>query len=108
MTEAEIYLKFDSYEFRRVKQHSSTNGVIYADKKWIGKDALIIPVPYDISDKMIERCKNKDGIYEICIPINAFFTKQMKDANSVSRVYLPFDFIGADCIIVEAPKIEYF
>ena len=101
-----IHLRFKEYEFRRAK--SINNGaVIYTSKEWIGKTATLIPVPYDVNDKMIEHCKDENNVYEVALPTHHIVNKTIADGGNIGRAYVPKEFIGYDFIIIETPPTTY-
>lgn len=104
--EITVKLKFKNYEFRRAKAIGS-GGVIYTTTDWIGKNVSLIPVPYDVTDKMIEKHRNHDGTIEISIPSTHIINKEIKDGTNVGRAYIPKDYIGYDFLIIETPPINY-
>ena len=106
MNEIIISLQFKEYEFRRAKRVGDS-AVIYTTKEWIGKNVSLIPVPYNVTDKMIEKCKNEDGTYELSIPSTHIINKKIIDGSNVGRAYVPKEFIGYDVIIIETPPIDY-
>ena len=106
MNEIILTLRFKEYEFRRAKPVGS-GGVIYTTKDWIGKNVSLIPVPYDVTDKMIEKHRNHDGIIEISLPSPHIINKEIKDGTNVGRAYIPKDYIGYDFLIIETPPITY-
>lgn len=101
-----INLQFKEYEFRRAKAIGS-GGVIYTTKDWIGKNVSLIPVPYDVTDKMIEKHRNHDGTIEISILSTHIINKEIKDGTNVGRAYIPKYYIGYDFLIIETPPINY-
>ena len=58
MNEININLKFNEYEFRRVKTMGG-KPIIYVDKEWVGEDVIILPVPLNITDRWIENTRPK-------------------------------------------------
>lgn len=107
MTELVIRLKFDKYDLCRVKPFNKV-GIAYPSVEWIGKDVLVIPVTYVISEKIIERNLEDDGYYYLQMETDTIIHKNVKNGKSVGRIYVPKELIGADVLIVDAPKIEYF
>ena len=106
MNEIILTLRFKEYEFRRAKAIGS-GGVIYTTTNWIGKNVSLIPVPYDVTDKMIEKHRNHDGTIEISMPSTHIINKEIKDGTNVGRAYIPKDYIGYDFLIIETPPINY-
>ena len=104
--EITLKLKFKNYELRRAKAIGS-GGIIYTTKDWIGKNVSLIPVPYDVTDKMIEKHRNHDGTIEISLLSTYIINKKIKDGTNVGRAYIPKDYIGYDFLIIETPPITY-
>ena len=103
-----INLQFKKYEFRRVKQMGG-NPVIYTTKDWINKMVLIIPVPYNITDRYIEAQYNEeDEHYNVTIESDIILKKRVIKHNTVGRVYVNKDWGGLDCLIIEAPLLDTF
>lgn len=107
MNEIKINLKFKDYKICKVKPFSNT-AIIYPKKEWIGKRVCAIPLPYTISEKIIERGKNEEDIYELTLQTDAIIPKIVKDGSNVGRCYINQEFVGAEMLIIEAPIIEYY
>lgn len=108
MTEITINLKFKTYEFRRVKNMGS-RVVIYTNKEWINKDVLIIPVPITVTDRWIEKHYDvKTNTYNISFTTNQILPKTIRTSGNIGRAYVPKEWVGLDCIIVEAPILDNF
>jgi len=105
MNDIQLTIRFKEYQLCRVK--ATNQGVAYTHKGWVGKTTTIIPMPYSISEKVIEReCKNDDGTYSIITYANTMITKPIHDGKNVGRVYLPKEWIGLDVLIIEAPNYD--
>lgn len=103
-----INLQFKEYEFRRVK-HMGSNPVVYTTQDWIGKIVLIIPVPYNITDRYIEAQYDKeDECYKVNIESDIILKKRVMKNNKIGRVYVNKDWGGLDCLIIEAPILDNF
>lgn len=103
-----INLQFKEYEFRRVK-HMGTNPVIYTKKDWINKLVLIIPVPYNITDRYIEtQYDEKTETYNVNIESDTILKKIVKKHDNIGRIYVNKDWGGLDCLIIEAPLLDNF
>lgn len=89
------------------------NAVAYTDKSWVGKTVLIIPVPFNITDRWIERQQDFDEtigemVYDVTIESDTIIKKQVGKHNNIGRIYVPKEMIGLDCLIVEAPFLNNF
>ena len=103
-----ILLEFDNYEFRRVKLMGE-NPVLYTKKEWVGKNVLIIPVPFDVTDRLIEAKWDAElHCHRIIIETYTILKKKVGNSRNIGRIYVPKDFIGLDCLIIEAPKLNNF
>lgn len=103
-----INLQFKEYEFRRVK-YMGSNPVIYTTQDWIDKMVLIIPVPYNITDRYIEaQYDEKDECYKVNIESDIILKKRVMKNNRIGRVYVNKDWGGLDCLIIEAPILDNF
>lgn len=107
MNKIQVTIEFDSYKLCRVKPQNNT-GIIYPYKKWIGEMVCAIPVPYIISEKVIERNKDETGKYHLTFKTNEIIHKEVKDNKTTGRIYVPSHLIGADLLVVIAPQIDYF
>lgn len=107
-----IQLSFKEYEFRRVK-YMGGNPVVYTKQDWIGKKALIIPVPLTVTDRWIESHRKEDGTITINIPTDGdIITKKImphgRKENPIGRAYVKQEWGGLDCLIIEAPILDNF
>lgn len=103
MTEITATIRFKDYVFSRVKP--TNNGVAYTPTTWVGKTVNIIPVPYTISEKIIQKEHQKeDGTYEISIPVTQIIIKKIGTGKNVGYAYLPNTWIGLDVLIIETPQ----
>ena len=105
MNEININLKFNEYEFRRVKTMGG-KPIVYVDKDWVGEDVIILPVPLDITDRWIEKHKTEDGYYDITIQTDVIFNKTVSELSNVGGLFIPKEFIGLDVLIIKTPKIQ--
>ena len=110
--EITLKLKFKNYEFRRVK-YMGGNPIIYTKKEWIGKKALIIPVPLTVTDRWIESHRKEDGTITINIPTDGdIITKKImphgRKQKPIGRAYVKQEWGGLDCLIIEAPHLDNF
>lgn len=105
MTTITSTIRFDKYVFSRVKPYSKS-AICYTPTDWVGKQVLIIPVSWQVSDKTIEHSKLEDGTYEFTTHTGEMFIKTISKGSNVGRAYLHQDYIGADVLIVEAPQID--
>ena len=103
MNEININLKFDTYEFRRVKTMGG-KPIIYVGNEWVGKDVIILPVPLDITDRWIEKHKTEDG-YDVNMQTDTIFKKKVSQLSNVGGLYIPKEYIGLDVLIIETPTI---
>lgn len=104
MNEIKTTLKFKEYCFSRVKP--TNNGVAYTPINWCNKKATIIPLPYTISEKIIEKqCKSEEG-YTLTIPTIQILTKTIKEGSNIGYIYLPKEWIGLDVLIIETPHYK--
>ena len=104
MNEININLKFNEYEFRRVKTMGG-KPIVYVDKDWIGEDVIVMPVPLDITDRWIEKHKSEDG-YNVIIQTDTIFRKKVSQLSNVGGLYIPKEYIGMDVLIIKTPKIK--
>ena len=103
-----INLQFKKYEFRRVKLMGG-NPVVYTTKDWINKLVLIIPVPYNITDRYIEaQYDEEDKCYKVTIESDIILKKRVMRNNNIGRVYVNKGWGGLDCLIIEAPLLDNF
>lgn len=108
MTNINIQLTFTDYEFRRVKTMGN-RVVIYIDKSWVGKEVMIIPVPMNITDRLIDSTYDeKTGKHHFCLESNQILVKTVKSSGNIGRVYVPKELLGLDCLIIESPQIDNF
>ena len=107
MIEINAKITFDSYEFRRVKPMGS-NCVLYTKQNLIGKEVCIIPVDMHTTDRWIESQKREDGNYHISLKIREVIRKKVAEGGNTGRVYMPVRYLGVDCIVADAPKLDYF
>ena len=103
MNEININLKFNEYEFRRVKTMGG-KPIVYVDKDWIGEDVIVMPVPLDITDRWIEKHKSEDG-YNVIIQTDTIFRKKVSQLSNVGGLYIPKEYIGMDVLIIKTPII---
>jgi len=106
--EITLKLKFEKYEFRRVK-YMGGNPIIYTKREWIGKKALIIPVPLTVTDRWIESHRQEDGVITINILTDGdIITKKImphgRKENPIGRAYVKQEWGGLDCLIIEKPQ----
>lgn len=91
------------------KAQISFLAVIYTSKEWIGKDVSIIPVPIDVSDRLIEKCyDDENDCYEITIESKWIINKTVNDGGKIGRIYVPKHLLGLDCILIESPILDNF
>lgn len=103
-----INLQFKEYEFRRVKLMGE-NPVVYTTQDWIGKMVLIIPVPYNLTDRYIEdQYDEEEECYKVSIESDIILKKRVMKHNTIGRVYVKKDWGGLDCLIIEAPLLDNF
>ena len=103
-----IQLSFKEYEFRRVK-HMGNNATIYTTGDWINKLVLIIPVPYNITDRYIEAQYDEEkDVYTVGIESDTIIKKKVSRHKDIGRMYVPKELCGLDCIIIEAPYLDNF
>ena len=103
-----IQLSFKEYEFRRVK-YMGGNPVVYTKQDWIDKIVLIIPVPYNVTDRYIEaQYDEKDECYKVNIESDIILKKRVMKHNTIGRVYVKQEWGGLDCLIIEAPILDNF
>ena len=107
-----IHLIFKDYEFRRVKMMGG-NPVLYTTLDWVGKEVLIIPMPFNVTDRYIESLQDFDEtlnetVYDLTVSSDTIIKKTIKNGETVGRVYVPKELIGLDCLIIEAPFLNNF
>lgn len=101
-------IRFKDYQFRRVKAMGK-NPVIYLPKTWVGKYVSIIPMPINITDRLIDKCYDSQlGWYELTVESKCIINKTVTEGGKIGRVYVPKEWIGLDCLIIESPKLENF
>lgn len=102
MNEIMTTATFQEYLFCRVKP--TNDGIVYVPKEWIGKEVSIIPMPYTISEKVIEKeCKTSDG-YIITVPTIQIMSKTIGKGKNVGYMYLPKEWVGLDVLIIKLPN----
>lgn len=104
MNEIKTTLKFKDYCFSRVKP--TNQGVAYAPAEWCGKKVTVTPLPYTISEKVIEKQYKVDDGYELSIPTTTILTKTIKKGANIGYVYLPKEWIGLDVLMIETPNYK--
>ena len=103
-----IQLQFKEYEFRRTKMMGG-NPVLYTTEEWVNKMVLIIPVPFNVTDRLIESTYDiDDECYKIGIESDTILKKRVGRNGNLGRIYVPKDLIGLDCLIIEAPILPNF
>ena len=107
MTRIELNIEFDKYNLLRVKPTTNKTSIIHPSKDFIGKEVCIIPVPYILNDKVIEKNKDENGTYHLKFQTDTIICKEVARHKTIGRVYLPSTLIGADVLVVDAPNVEY-
>lgn len=103
-----IHLEFKDFEFKRVK-HMGDNAVVYTTGDWINKLVLILPVPYNITDRYIEAQYDIDcDCYKVDIETDTIIKKRVGRSKNNGRIYLPKELMGLDCLIIKAPILDNF
>ena len=103
--EIKIQLKFKEYEFRRVKTMGG-KPVAYTTLEWAKKEVIVIPLPFNITDRWIEKQFNQEtGHYEITIESDTILKKRVGTLDNVGRIYIPKEYLGMDVLFIEPPKI---
>lgn len=101
-----ISLTFRDYELRRVKP-TGKRSLVYVRKDWVGKDVMIIPVQLNITDRWIEKHRDKrTGKCYINIKSDRIINKEVKPMKGTGRIYMPNELLGIDVLIIESPIIE--
>ena len=106
MTELKIDLVFDDYQIKRAKPARGSS-VIHVNKRWIGKEVSIVPLPFDIDEKFVEESKDENGLYHLELSVKEVFSKTVSDRKDVGFFYLKESLLGLFFLIVEAPDIVY-
>ena len=106
MTKIEVKIKFKEYQFSRVKPTTGNSAIIYTNTDWINREVIIIPMKLNITDRLIEKTKNKEGNYEMTIETDLILKKTIKEGKNIGRAYLPTELIGLDMLIIPKPQIE--
>ena len=106
MTKIEVKLNFKEYQFSRVKPTTGNSAIIYTNTDWINREVIIIPMKLNITDRLIEKTKNKEGNYEMTIETDLILKKTIKEGKNIGRAYLPTELIGLDMLIIPKPVIE--
>lgn len=103
-----IELEFKDYEFRRVR-HMGDKPVLYTTNDWIGKEVLIIPVPYNITDRLIDASYDEESdSYKVRVKSDTIIKKRVGRSKNIGRIYVPKDLLGLDCLIIKAPILDNF
>ena len=103
-----IELQFKDYEFRRVTRMGEYP-VLYTTGEWINKEVLIIPVPYNVTDRLIEKCYDEElEAYKVSIISDTIIKKRVGKSRDIGRIYVPKDLLGLDCLIIKAPILDNF
>lgn len=85
------------------------NPVIYTTIDWVGKLVLIIPVPFNVTDRYIESTFDIDKeAYDVTIESDTIIKKRVGKSKSIGRIYVPKDLIGLDCLVIESPILDNF
>ena len=106
MTEIKLDLVFDDYQIKRAKPARGSS-VIHVNKRWIGKEVSIIPLPFDVDEKKIDESKRDDGLHHLELDVREIFVKTVSDRKDVGFFYLRESLLGLFFLIVEAPDIVY-
>ena len=94
-------IKFNNYEFRRVKTMGNVP-IVYTKEDWIGKAVCVIPMPITINDRIIEKEKEGDS-YSIEVPLMEIKRMVVRDGKKVGRISVPSSWIGLDVLVIEEP-----
>lgn len=106
MTELKLNLVFDDYQIKRAKPAKGSS-VVHVNKRWIGKEVSIIPLPFDMDESAIEETKDEDGLYHVELQVKEIFSKTVSDRKNVGFFYLKESLLGLYVLIVEAPDLVY-
>lgn len=106
MSELKLDLVFDDYQIKRAKPARGSS-VIHVNKRWIGKEVSIIPLPFDVDEKFIDETKGEDGLYHLELAVKEVFSKTVSDRKDVGFFYLKESLLGLFFLIIEAPDIVY-
>lgn len=85
------------------------NTVIYLPKSWVGKYVSIIPMPVNITDRLIEKGYDHQlEWYELTVETKCIINKNVNEGGNMGRIYVPKEWVGLDCLVIESPKLENF
>lgn len=106
MNEIEVKLTFSDYDLKRAKPFTRSS-IVYIRKDWVGKVVNIIPVKDYVDVNVIEDCIHEDGYYKVILYTNIILKKVVRGNDRIGRIYLPYDMLGLNLLIFEAPEIEF-
>ena len=106
MTSLKLKLVFDDYQIKRAKPAKGSS-VVHVNKRWIGKEVSIIPLPFDIDEKTIDESLAEDGLHHLELDVKEIFAKTVSDRKDVGFFYIKERFLGLFFLIIEAPDIVY-
>jgi hypothetical protein len=107
LTTIEVKISFKEYEFRRVKPTTVNSSVVYTNPEWINREVCIIPMPLNMTDRLIEKSLNNETHeYELLVETDLIIKKTIKKAKNIGRTYLPLELAGLDVLIIPVPQIE--
>ncbi len=107
MSELKLNLVFDDYQIKRAKPARGSS-VIHVNKRWIGKEVSIIPLPFDVDEKVVDKSIGEDGLHHLELSVKEVFSKTVSDRKDVGFFYLKESLLGLFFLIVEAPEIVYW
>lgn len=107
ITRIKIRLKFEEYQFSRVKATSNVSAIAYTNTSWVDREVIAIPMKITVTDRFIESGWNeKTQEYELIVESDVIYKKTVKKGANIGRIYLPNKLIGMDVLILKAPIIE--
>ena len=106
MTELKLDLVFDDYQIKRAKPARGSS-VIHVNKRWIGKEVSIIPLPFDVDEKIVDESLGEDGLHHLELPVKEIFSKTVSDRKDVGLFYIKESLMGLFFLIIDAPDIVY-
>ncbi len=103
MTEIKIDLVFDDYQIKRAKPAKGSS-VIHVNKRWIGKEVSIIPLPFSVDEKVVDESVGEDGLHHLELSVREIFVKTVSDRKDVGFFYLRESLMGLYFLIIDAPE----
>jgi len=98
MTTIEVNIVTEEYFIKKAKPISKASQ-IYLNKKYIGKNMIMIPLK---DESNCEICK-KDNLYQINLKVDCIFKKEAKKRGRGAYCYLPSEFADNKILIFKSP-----